>query len=142
MTIPNAKEISNSVLQIQDLYETAELLNSMIRDAVDAGYTVNLSLQTRFSSPNVAYQQIKAVVSLVFDPNDHCYLVCEEGDSKKALSIDEKQKLAKTRMDQFGFTETQKSFIFADWSNWEEHLDWLLTASKKQIVSWVDTGKK
>lgn len=51
-------------------------------------------------------------------------------------------KLAKAqeRMEEFGFNDMQFDFIFSDWPNWEEHLDWLLTASREEIVSWGEAG--
>lgn len=36
-----------------------------------------------------------------------------------------------------GFTDKERlNFIFADWPESEEHLDWLLTASKEEIEDW------
>jgi len=40
------------------------------------------------------------------------------------------------RINSMGFDEKEKDFIFCDWPNWDEHLDWLLTASRAEIVSW------
>src|SRR5574343_75301 len=47
---------------------------------------------------------------------------------------------AQERMEELGFTEKQTEFIFSDWPNWEEHLDWLLTASREEIVSWGEAS--
>ena len=51
-------------------------------------------------------------------------------------------KLAKAqeRMEELGFNEMEFDFIFSDWPNWGEHLDWLLTASREEIVSWGEAG--
>lgn len=43
---------------------------------------------------------------------------------------------AQARIEELGFSDKQTEFIFSDWPNWEEHLDWLLTASREEIVSW------
>jgi len=55
--------------------------------------------------------------------------------------MSDKFEKAKTRIKAMDFTETEKDFIFADWSNWDEHLNWLLTASREEIVSWGEAGE-
>ena len=52
---------------------------------------------------------------------------------------------AEKRIDEMGFTDEQKEFIFADWDEGEEHLDWLLDAPKSEIESWgqaVEWGRE
>jgi len=43
---------------------------------------------------------------------------------------------AQERIEELGFSESQVEFIFSDWPNWIEHLDWLLTATREEIDSW------
>lgn len=40
------------------------------------------------------------------------------------------------RMAEFGFTPYQFEFLFNDWAEGDEHLEWLLTASREEIVDW------
>ena len=47
---------------------------------------------------------------------------------------------AYARMSEFEFATEQIDFIFADWPESEEHLDWLLTASKEEIESWGEAA--
>lgn len=47
---------------------------------------------------------------------------------------------ARERMVRLGLTEEQYDFCFADWPNWEEHIDWLLTATYKEIIDWIDAS--
>ena len=40
-----------------------------------------------------------------------------------------------------GFTDKEQlNFIFADWPESEEHLDWLLAASKEEIDDWGEAA--
>jgi hypothetical protein len=32
--------------------------------------------------------------------------------------------------------------IFADWPNWEEHMEWVATASADEIISWAKATQK
>ena len=48
-----------------------------------------------------------------------------------------KRKQAERRIDGMNFTETEQDTIWADWPNIDEHYDWLLTASRAEIVDWV-----
>mgnify|MGYP001250047328 CR=1 FL=1 len=49
-----------------------------------------------------------------------------------------KRELAEARIDKMGFDETDKKLIFYDWPEGEEHYEWLLTASEREINSWFD----
>lgn len=40
------------------------------------------------------------------------------------------------RIEELSFSADQVEFIFADWPNWEEHIDWLLTATREEIDNW------
>ena len=40
------------------------------------------------------------------------------------------------QISRMGFTQQQLDFIWAYWSNTDEHVAWLLTASKEEIDSW------
>jgi hypothetical protein len=40
----------------------------------------------------------------------------------------------------FEFNGIEFEYIFSDWPNLEEHLDWLLTASREEIVSWGEAS--
>lgn len=48
---------------------------------------------------------------------------------------------AHERMSELGFTAEQQEFIFADWPEGDEHLSWLLTASREEIADWIEAGK-
>ncbi len=43
---------------------------------------------------------------------------------------------ARARISKMGFTARQLDFIFSDWPEGEQHYQWLLEASKAEIVSW------
>ncbi len=43
---------------------------------------------------------------------------------------------AQERIEELGFSEKQVEFIFSDWPNWDKHIEWLLTASRKEIEDW------
>jgi len=47
---------------------------------------------------------------------------------------------ARARMYELGFTAEQMDFIFADWPEGDEHLDWLLTASRDEIADWGEAA--
>lgn len=47
---------------------------------------------------------------------------------------------AETRVNEMEFSDSQKDFIWSDWPNMTEHIDWLLTASREGIVAWIDAG--
>lgn len=47
---------------------------------------------------------------------------------------------ARERMVRLGLTEEQYDFCFDDWANWPEHLEWLLTATKQEIIDWIDAS--
>ena len=38
------------------------------------------------------------------------------------------------------FTDAELDFIFADWPEGDEHLDWLLTASRDEIEEWGEAA--
>jgi hypothetical protein len=49
-------------------------------------------------------------------------------------------QMARDRMSNiYQFDEDQLAFIFADW-NEPEHLEWLLSASLKEIIEWGEAG--
>lgn len=48
---------------------------------------------------------------------------------------------ARDRIDEMGFSPEQLEFIWADWSNWDEHIAWLLNASREEIVDWINAGR-
>ena len=50
------------------------------------------------------------------------------------------EQQARTRIDEMGFTPEQESFIWNDWPNWNEHIEWLRTASRDEIASWIKAG--
>jgi len=65
-------------------------------------------------------------------------------EERQALQYPVKKSLeerARERVDELGFTETQKEFIFADWPEGDEHFIWLLTATRDEIESWVEAGE-
>ena len=65
-------------------------------------------------------------------------------EERQALQYPVKKSLeerARERVDELGFTETQKEFIFADWPEGIEHYSWLLTATRDEIVAWGEAGE-
>ncbi|HBI22495.1 MAG TPA: hypothetical protein DDY37_07950 [Legionella sp.] len=50
------------------------------------------------------------------------------------------QELAIDRIAEMGFDQEQFEFIFADWQNMDEHLAWLLTASREEINDWGEAS--
>lgn len=53
------------------------------------------------------------------------------------VNTSEKFQQAKHRMSEMAFTQAELDFIFADWPNMDDHLDWLLNASREEIESWI-----
>lgn len=52
----------------------------------------------------------------------------------------DKLELARARMNEMGFDELdQDQYLFYDWPNFFEHLDWLLQATREEIKSWLDS---
>ncbi len=48
---------------------------------------------------------------------------------------------AQRRVRSMGFSEDEQEFIFSDWPNWDEHLEWVLTAPKHEIQNWINASK-
>lgn len=48
---------------------------------------------------------------------------------------------ARKRMRELELTDEQYEFCFEDWANWHEHLEWLLSATKQEIIDWIDSSK-
>ena len=48
--------------------------------------------------------------------------------------------LAIERISKMGFTPGQLNFIFYDWPNQDEHISWLLTADRSEIVNWGEAA--
>jgi hypothetical protein len=63
----------------------------------------------------------------------------EEPTAEDVANYDKYQN-AKSRIDTMEFNDAEIGFIWADWENWNEHIDWLLTASRKEIKSWIDAN--
>jgi hypothetical protein len=53
--------------------------------------------------------------------------------------MNSKRELAEARIDKMGFDEREKAVIFYDWPEGDEHLDWLLTATEKEINEWFES---
>ena len=50
----------------------------------------------------------------------------------------DKRELAEKRIDKLGFDEEEKKIVFYDWSEGDSHIEWLLTATEKEINDWFD----
>jgi hypothetical protein len=50
------------------------------------------------------------------------------------------ERAARSRIDKMNFSETELNFIWSDWPNWDEHIRWLMTASRDEIQSWIDVS--
>jgi len=64
---------------------------------------------------------------------------------RKEIAMNKSKTLyerAYDRVENMGFSSKEMSFIFADWPEGDEHYQWLLKASKKEIQSWVNAGSK
>ena len=48
-----------------------------------------------------------------------------------------KHEIAEERIDSMKFNRHEKGVIFYGWQEGDEHLDWLLTATNEEIVSWL-----
>ena len=48
------------------------------------------------------------------------------------------RELAEDRIDKMGFDEAEKEVVFYDWPEGDEHLNWLLTATEKEINDWFE----
>ncbi|CAK0770284.1 hypothetical protein CCP3SC15_400021 [Gammaproteobacteria bacterium] len=68
-------------------------------------------------------------------------LVEDEMAQKNDYELDELQEKANDRMGDFQFSGDDWDFIFYDWPNYEEHLRWLLTATREEICKWINAGK-
>ena len=61
-------------------------------------------------------------------------------DDERDKTMENKELNARTRISEMNFTAEQLDFIWSDWPNWDEHIDWLLTATRDEIVSWIETA--
>lgn len=43
---------------------------------------------------------------------------------------------AERRLYEMGLDDRQIEFALADWPNWDEHLSWLITAPREEIIDW------
>ena len=57
------------------------------------------------------------------------------------LARENMEQQARERINEMDFTDEQVDFIFSDWPNWDEHITWLMTASREEIISWIDASK-
>jgi hypothetical protein len=48
---------------------------------------------------------------------------------------------AQERINEMKFTPSEMEFIWADWDNMRDHIDWLLEAPREEIQSWIEAGK-
>ena len=48
---------------------------------------------------------------------------------------------ARIRINKMGFDYEQVAFIFDDWADWFDHMVWLLTATRQEIIDWIDSSK-
>lgn len=51
------------------------------------------------------------------------------------------EQKARARIGRMTFSQSDLDFIWADWPNWDEHISWLLTARKSEIIDWIEAGK-
>jgi Arc/MetJ-type ribon-helix-helix transcriptional regulator len=51
------------------------------------------------------------------------------------------EQTARNRIDQMDFTAAELAYIWADWPNMDEHIEWLLTASRQEIAAWIAAGQ-
>jgi len=57
------------------------------------------------------------------------------------LAREKMEQQARERINEMRFTDEQVDFIFSDWPNWDEHMAWLLTATRDEIISWINASK-
>lgn len=57
------------------------------------------------------------------------------------MTTDEKYRAAHSRIGELAFSEEDQEFVFLDRLNWDEHINWLLIASRDEIRKWIDAGK-
>lgn len=51
------------------------------------------------------------------------------------------EKFAKQRVAENPELSQHEDIIFYDWSNWDEHMEWIATAPIEKIISWARTIK-
>lgn len=91
--------------------------------------------------------QIKYLADLI--PASEAYVIEVSVESLYQKQIAHELKMsragktaeAKKRIDDLNFNQEEQDFIWADWENYDEHLDWLLTASRKEIADWIEAGR-
>jgi hypothetical protein len=44
---------------------------------------------------------------------------------------------ARRRISHMGFSDGELATIWYDWNDWDDHIDWLLTASRDEIMDWI-----
>ena len=47
---------------------------------------------------------------------------------------------ARERISKMNFTAKQENFIFYDWPEGDGHYAWLLTATRAEIISWIEAS--
>jgi hypothetical protein len=57
-------------------------------------------------------------------------------DEKK---LDVRYEQARERVERMGFSPDEINFIFQDWANWNDHLNWLIDEDVAEIRDWVDS---
>ena len=96
---------------------SVEQIAQFIRD-VDNGLSA--------TEPGMTEEEIQAAAENIF------------ADANAPMSEFEK---AYARMNEFEFNEEDQDFIFSDWSNMNEHIQWLLTATRDEIAKWIKDGQ-
>lgn len=52
------------------------------------------------------------------------------------------ETIARERINGMGFTDAEQDFIWYDWwPNWDEHISWLLDATREEIKSWIEAAR-
>lgn len=57
----------------------------------------------------------------------------------KELEVEELEAMAQLRVDENPELKPHEAMIFYDWPNWEEHLEWIISAPISEIVDWAES---
>jgi CO dehydrogenase/acetyl-CoA synthase epsilon subunit len=99
-----------------------------------AGYTIDeIAGLIQKAQAGLALSEPRMTEKEIFEAAKKIY-----ADANAPMSEFEK---AYARMNEFEFNEEDQDFIFSDWSNMNEHIQWLLTATRDEIAKWIKDGQ-
>ena len=114
--------------------------------------TVRQKALDRISTMNFSHEEMDFILQDRWNFYEQWQWMTQEGTTREIISrwIKEAKmwtagksvswKLVK-RIRDLGFDRDQEDFIFSDWPNWNEHIAWLETATRDEIIAWGEASE-